>query len=914
MTTPVNKQDPIFSASAPVPQKRSWAPLHQQLHSSFSTQGNDFYKTRNICGLTSLKATLSAKYIHQNASFLSIFSEPEIIFMIECIDLLFKQNFSPDAQKLFILWCKRLKESLGDIPFHLLIEPKSLLVPVSPKSWSAWVVSFFSTTLEVGSTPDAFIGVMQKLIEMSNYPILPLLEKYHASQLTLKGLSQELDLLKDQIDRERFPEKELSEVLSEFNQVSFPLPKEKLALIFDQYQTLQELGKKIKSGSLKQWSTTAEEIRKRYAAGSHAKEDVLLLLSIAREAMGAKYGIYPYNTQILTVLGLLAYPAECKGSIAQVYTGEGKSTITTLLAFIHACQGKTVDIISSSRYLAQRDAKKYACFFEEFQITTSHICADDPPASYFRGQILYGTNYDFEFALMHDELRAKQNRLWKQGGQLVPRAFEVAIVDEVDNLFIDSALNSARIAIPALQTTEWMYSPILAFVQSHKETIEKTTPAFLQLKMLEDLRQELRHFQKGLYQKEAEAFTDQQLIQSIDKAYQALYVFKEKQDYIIQCQKKITIVDWNNTGRLKEESRWQDGLHQFLEAKHDLEIQRESLTVASLCHPVYFNLYQNIYGLTGTLGEKIERDEVEKTYDITSFDVPSHRKNLRRELPPLITSSQEAYDHLIFKEIEETQQQERPILILCETIQASLDFSKSFQEKGISFQLLNELQKEKEDFIIARAGEPRSVTIATNTAGRGTDIILNPSSRENGGLHVILTFFPQNDRIKNQGFGRSARQGEAGSCRLILQTEKSLSLLLSERSSMVEQTSLARMENIKTERSHYQFLALFWEKLQQFHHIPAELFTIERLNQWLEKIRADNRIDADSLRPIEKLTQNTIEGACIQESLGNLAQQYWAHFFYDRLSNLDDTVDIEDLYHSCRPLWESIFEVPSIDP
>ncbi len=355
-------------------------------------------------------------------------------------------------------------------------------------------------------------------------------------------------------------------------------------------------------------------------------------------------------------------------------------------------------------------------------------------------------------------------------------------------------------------------------------------------------------------------------------------------------------------------------MHQFLEAKHGLEIQQEALTVASLCHPVYFNLYQNIYGLTGTLGEKIERDEVEKTYGITSFDVPSHRKNLRQELSPLITSSQEEYERFIFKEIEEIQRQERPVLLLCETIQTSLDFSKSFQEKGISFQLLNELQKENEDFIIARAGEPRIVTIATNTAGRGTDIILNPSSRENGGLHVILTFFPQNDRIGNQGFGRCARQGQAGSCRLILQTDKSLNLLLSERSWMVEQTSLARMENIKTERSYYQFLACFWEKLQQFHHVPAELFTIERLNQWLEKARADNRIDADSLKPIVKLTQNTIAGARIQESLGSLAQQYWAHFFYDRLSNLDDTVDVEDLYHSSRPLWENIFEMVPMDP
>ncbi|MGL5264281.1 MAG: hypothetical protein ACRDAI_06915, partial [Candidatus Rhabdochlamydia sp.] len=143
MTTPVNKKDPIFSASAPLPQKRSWDPLHKQLHSSTSMQGNDFYKkyapttqviTRNICILTRLKTALGVKYINQNASFLSVFNEPEIIFILQCIELLFKQDSRPDAPELFILWCKRLKESLGDIPFHLLIEPKSLLVPVPPES------------------------------------------------------------------------------------------------------------------------------------------------------------------------------------------------------------------------------------------------------------------------------------------------------------------------------------------------------------------------------------------------------------------------------------------------------------------------------------------------------------------------------------------------------------------------------------------------------------------------------------------------------------------------------------------------------------------------------------------------------------------------------------------------------------
>jgi preprotein translocase subunit SecA len=920
-------------------EKTNWNHVYDHLHSSISHKNvpirePHFYKkyisidttsitTQNLFALKHPQLSSGAKYVRQNPSFLSIFSETEQIHILQCMEYLFKQVPCLNVQELIVLWCKRLKESIGDFPFHLLISP----VSVPPKTFLSWILSFFSPILKVENPPDTCIGVMQKLIETSDHIrfTLPLLEKYHVNQMTLKELSQELDLLKKRIDRKRFPEKDLSEVFREFSQVAFPLSKETLSCIFDQYQSMQELGRNIKSGGLKKWIHMVEEIRKRYATKSHTAEDLLLLLSIAREAMGFKQGMYPYHTQILTVLGLLSHSAECKGSIAQVHTGEGKSTISTLLAFIHVCQGKTVDIVSSSRHLAQRDAQKYASFFREFNITTSHICTDDPSDSHFCGQIIYGTNYDFEFAFMRDQLRSKPKRLSKQGGQVIPRPFQVVIVDEVDNLFIDSALNSARIAIPTIQTTTWMYNPILAFVKTHKNRIEEMQSPFLQTKVVRDLRKELSYFQKGFYLKEVEAFTNKQLVQWMTTAYQALYLLKEKQDYIIQYPdqeiphelqppKKVTIVDWNNTGRLQKESRWQGGLHQFLEAKHGLQIQEEALTVASLCHPIYFHFYQNIYGLTGTMGEKMERNEVEKTYSMTSFDVPPHRKNLRKELPTLIALTQEEYEYLILKEIEEIQQQERPVLLLCETIQASLDLSRYFQKKGLSFQILNELQIEKEDFIIARAGEPKTVTIATNTAGRGTDIILPSSSKEKGGLHVVITFFPQNDRIGNQGFGRCARQGQAGSCRFILQTKKPLPLLFLERAQGIEQTSLKRIESTKIEQRHYPFLALFWKKLQKFYRIPSELFTTENVNPWLEKARLENKIRFSELNSIETRMKTTQDipmqsQESLQEFLGHLAQQYWAHFFYNRLHDLDDPIDIENLYLSCSSVWEGIFQI-----
>lgn len=850
-----------------------------------SEQDSSFYKKNKI-----KEVSLSAlNCLNQDISYLSFFNEAEKISILECVQFLCEKDPQKETQKILVLWCKTLKESLGDAPFHLLLNQASLRV-------------------KSGKNPALFISIIQKLIEISDSlpSTLPLLEKFNKQEVSLKQLSSELDILKDQIDLNKFPEKKLDEIVHAFSSCRFPLPKEKLSLIRSQYLIMQGFSEKIKNSGLKEWSASLQEISKRYAKGSATSDDLLMLLAIGREAIKFKYKIYPNNTQIFTLLGLLT-DGSMKGCINQTLAGEGKSTVIALLAFVCAAQGKTVNIICSSDYHGKRDQEKYGSFFKEFNFTSSHIY-ENSPAKMFSAQIIYGTNHNFEFAFMRDQLSPEKKCLWERNGQSIPRPFEIAIVDEVDNLFIDSSLNSARIAIPTSRKMEWIYPIILKFVKENKENIEKSP--HISKPLLDQLRNKLHN----------NAYTNKQLETWIRNAFKALYALTEKRDYVIQeeeesTSKQITIVDWENTGRLNKGSRWQGGLHEFLEAKHGLEVQEESFTVAALCHPLYFEPYQKIYALTGTIGSNIERREMEQVYSLSSFDTPPHRKNLRQTLPPLIASSQEAHYSLILQEVQESQKLGRPVLILCKTIEETIHLSEYFKSQNIPYQLLNELQQENEEFIVARAGGPGVVTIATNTAGRGTDILLPPRSLEAGGLYVIFTCFPENTRVEDQGFARSGRQGQAGLCRLILRTNKNLKALLKEREDSIERASQQRISQIAKEKQHHKFLVFFWEQLQRFYKIPPNQFTRQSVVNWLDCARLQNlntQMDLTAIEELVKLNQSDhIEfGKSAKTSLGILAQQYWAQFFYDKISGPDQGIDSESLYLSAYSLWESIFNLP----
>ncbi len=555
---------------------------------------------------------------------------------------------------------------------------------------------------------------------------------------------------------------EVCNIISRFKQdpsVSVPLPEHSLNQIEKQYRTIQEYCKKwqaFSSGELISLINTITE------------DNILQLISIGVLAIRLHFQINLHNTQILTILGLLTYE---KGCIAQVKTGEGKSMIIALMAFIMAKQGKTIHIISSARSLAIRDHEKYEKFFSIFGIRTSHICLDNQQPCHFLGQILYGTATDFEFAIMREMIDFTP--LFPKQSLPVERSqrFDCIIVDEVDNLTIDTALNKARLGYPAELTFDWIYSPLFHFVQqnftaSQKEILNSKST-------IEKLRQHLQQYKNGAFHAHAEKLTDKQLNSWLSSAFQALYEFQEDQDYIVENKselvKKIVIVDAANTGRLIQASRWSYGLHEFLEVKHDIEVEQESLTPLSLSHAVFYPMYEKLYGLTGTLGSVIDRQELKDIYGIEGFDVPTYRIPQRQDSrQPLILKSDEEYLSTIIDKIQGLQKKGRPTLVLCKTIEDSEFFSKALQKQSIPHEMLNEKQKKSEEKIIEHAGMPISVTVATNTAGRGTDIKLSSLSEKNGGLHVLLTFDPESQRVEDQARGRAGRQGQLGSSEIIL--------------------------------------------------------------------------------------------------------------------------------------------------
>ena len=415
------------------------------------------------------------------------------------------------------------------------------------------------------------------------------------------------------------------------------------------------------------------------------------------------------------------------------------------------------------------------------------------------------------------------------------------IVDEADCFFIDLARSSARIAIASHENIAWVYHPILTFI---KNPMVNALPSSSIVPLLREFL--LQHIPTQ-HHMQINAFSNRRLKKWLDSAKTAWCDKKEDTDYCVQpikspaqqttseIQKEIVIVDFKNTGRLNEGSQWQNGIHQFLQAKHDLPIKPELLTAAAIDHRSFFSLYQEIIGLTGTMGEETERDEIKATYGLDSFDVPPHLPSKRTTLPPQVEADEKAQYEALLKLIQQMQHAGRPILILFETIAASNKFKDYLEQHQLKPQLLNETQRESEEYIIGRAGEAGMITIATNTAGRGADAKLSPQSKEAGGLHVVFTFHPNNQRVEDQGKGRSGRQMDEGSCSIILNEEENPHLQRAKPFPLNTEAKIGYLNLLRTKftqlESEQRILTLqketlLFEKQQQFFDQLKSLFDL----------------------------------------------------------------------------------------
>lgn len=671
--------------------------------------------------------------------------------------------------------------------------------------------------------------------------------------------------------------------------VLFPISEEMLTDVLKQYETVLQYCQELNDSTL-------------HDLVEHSRQtvDPLRLLAIGRLALWRCLGSYPYQVQILAVLCEMQFP---QGAVAQIKTGEGKSMIAALLAFVLVRTKRTQGpIISSTHYLAKHAQKEYSSFFVCFGITSMDICDRHALGQKYEADILYGTASDFEFSVMTELLYNK--KLFRGG---IDTGFDWAIVDEMDNLSIDTSLNSARLSFPAKVNYDWVYEPILKYVsQEMSPTVSFLRKTLQTIKPVDDL-------------------SDNRLAQWLQSSYRALNEHLENTDYVISSKqekdghikKEVLIVDAKNTGRIMHGSRWSSGVHEFVEVKHGIDPKQESLCPLSLCHPVFYTMFKSIYGITGTTGTQVERSELNELYGLQTFDVPTHKPLLRYDKPLAIYETDE--QHLAHLDALACDMREsgRALLILCETIHESKELSKRFTTKNIAHEVLNEIQHKSEDEILDMAGVAGAITIATNTAGRGTDIKLTNECKNNGGLHVEIAFYPESERVEFQARGRAGRQGQAGSSAICVSKQKlvkdnSLFILLDNQQIALLLRKKRELRGLKQKGTHifyaaghrvaFTYTKQFYNLLNNFYdnQLPPPYFdkVIELLNN--RKIISSQVIDFEKLplkmQPIAStalslLTSKTYSKNNWKALVQKLLKRMREAFIQDFAINFHDAID-----------------------
>jgi len=546
------------------------------------------------------------------------------------------------------------------------------------------------------------------------------------------------------------------------------------------------------------------EFRKRLNDGERIEKLLPEAFATVREASKRVFGMRHFDVQLIGGMVLN------DNRIAEMKTGEGKTLTATLAAYLNALPGKGVHIITVNDYLAKRDAEFNQPLFDFLGLTVAFnipgMAPEDKKAAY-QADITYGTNNEFGFDYLRDNMAfAPQDR--------VQRELNYALVDEVDSILIDEARTPLIISGPAEDSSE-MYRKMNELVpqlvrQEQEDTEEEKGEGDFtidekakQLHLTEHGQEHIEELlkEKGMLEDDDSLYSaaNISLLHHINAALRAHHLFQKDVDYIIKDD-KVVIVD-EHTGRTMEGRRWSEGLHQAVEAKEGVPIQNENQTLASITFQNYFRLYNKLAGMTGTADT--EAFEFQSIYGLETIVLPTNKPMVRDDRPDLIyLTTLEKYE-AIAEDIEECRKQQRPVLVGTVSIENSELLSQLLKKKKIPHAVLNAKFHEHEADIIAQAGRPGTVTIATNMAGRGTDIVLGgswmaevekleePSNDkiekikqdwqklhdaviEAGGLHIIGTERHESRRIDNQLRGRSGRQGDPGSSRFYLSLEDSL--------------------------------------------------------------------------------------------------------------------------------------------
>ena len=452
-----------------------------------------------------------------------------------------------------------------------------------------------------------------------------------------------------------------------------------------------------------------------------------------------------------------------QGKIAEMKTGEGKTLVATLPAYLNALTGQGMHIVTVNDYLARRDTEWMGNIYRFLGLqvgTILHGLTDAERQAAYAADITYGTNNEFGFDYLRDNMKFER-------GAMVQRDLNYAIVDEVDSILVDEARTPLIISGPAEKSTDLYYqvnSIIPKMVRDRDFSVDEKARA-------STLTEEGVAKCEKLMQ--VENLYDPRCIEvlhHINQALKAHALFKRDVDYIVKDGEVIIVDEF--TGRLMPGRRYSEGLHQALEAKEGVKIENENQTLATITFQNYFRMYRKLAGMTGTADT--EAAEFKKIYNLDVMVVPTHRPMVRTDFPDVIYKTKREKYEAVLDEIEELHAKGQPVLVGTISIDVSEQLSKKLKARGIPHEVLNAKHHEKEAQIVAGAGQRGQVTISTNMAGRGTDIVLGSGVVDLGGLHILGTERHESRRIDNQLRGRSGRQGDPGSSRFYMALDDDL--------------------------------------------------------------------------------------------------------------------------------------------
>ena len=493
-----------------------------------------------------------------------------------------------------------------------------------------------------------------------------------------------------------------------------------------------------------------------------------------REAAKRSLGQRHYDVQLIGGMVLNG------GMISEMKTGEGKTLVSTLAAYLNSLNGSSVHIVTVNDYLAKRDSEWMGQVYNKLGLSTGFISnnmTDNDRKLAYECDITYGTNNEFGFDFLRDNMKFSKE-------QLVQSKFDFAIVDEVDSILIDEARTPLVIS-GAAETSSDLYNVVDKIISklnpTDYEKDEKSKTVVLKDDFVEKL-EEIFRSNKLLSEGSLYDINNVTLLHHTNQSLKARYIFEKDKDYLVQ-DGQVLIVD-EFTGRAMEGRRFSDGLHQAIEAKENLQIQVENQTLASVTYQNYFRLYKKLSGMTGTA--KTEADEFFDIYKLEVVEIPTNMSMIRKDHEDEIYRTLKEKYEAIVELILNCQKKQQPCLVGTVSIEKSEELSKILNKKGIKHEVLNAKNHMKEAEIVANAGRPGQVTIATNMAGRGTDIKLGGQetlksfdsekklSKDSGGLYIIGTERHESRRIDNQLRGRSGRQGDPGESKFFLSLEDDL--------------------------------------------------------------------------------------------------------------------------------------------